>query len=130
LIEGSDDFYLTGFDIYRDFYVIEGRRAGLDHIELRYYDDPARVEPIVFPEASYSAGLSDNPEWAVDKLRLSYESMVSPATTFDYYLSDKRLEVLKVQEIPSGYDASLYVTERVEIDARDGTKVPVSIVMR
>ncbi|MET0589422.1 MAG: S9 family peptidase [Novosphingobium sp.] len=130
LIEGSDDFYLTGFDLYRDFYVIEGRRAGLDQIELRYYDDPTRVEPIVFPEASYSAGLSDNPEWAVEKLRLSYESMVSPATVYDYHLSDKSLEVLKVQEIPSGYDASLYATERLEIVARDGTKIPVSIVMR
>lgn len=130
LIEGSDEFYLTGFELYRDFYVVEGRRAGLDQIELRYYDDPARIEPIAFPEASYDAGLGDNPEWAVDKLRLSYTSMVSPATTFDYHLADKRLEVLKVQEIPSGYDASHYVTERLEIPARDGTLVPVSVVMR
>ena len=130
LIEGSDAFYLTGFDLFRDFYVIEGRLAGLDQIELRYYDDPARVEPIVFPEASYSAGLGDNPEWAVSKLRLSYESMVSPATVYDYHFADQSLEVLKVQELPSGYDASLYVTERLEITARDGTLVPVSVVMR
>ncbi len=130
LIEGSDAFYLTGFDLFRDFYVIEGRRAGLDRIEVRYYDDPARIEPIAFPEASYSAGLSDNPEWAVDTLRLSYESMVSPATVYDYSVADRTLETLKVQEIPSGYDASLYVTERLEITARDGTAIPVSVVMR
>jgi oligopeptidase B len=130
LIEGSDAFYLTGFDLFRDFYVVEGRLAGLDQIELRYYNDPGRVEPIVFPEASYSAGLGDNPEWAVEKLRLSYESMVSPATVYDYHLADKSLEVLKVQELPSGYDASLYVTKRLEIAARDGTMVPVSVVMR
>ncbi|MEO5587839.1 MAG: S9 family peptidase [Novosphingobium sp.] len=130
LIEGSDAFYLTGVDLFRDFYVIEGRRAGLDHIDVRYYDDPARIEPIVFPEASFSAGLGDNPEWAVDTLRLSYESMVSPATVFDYTLADQTLEVLKVQEIPSGYDASLYVTERLEIVARDGTAIPVSVVSR
>ncbi|HEY0958120.1 MAG TPA: S9 family peptidase [Novosphingobium sp.] len=130
LIEGTDAFYLTGFDLFRDFYIVEGRRAGLDQIELRYYDDPARVEPVTFPEASYSAGLGDNPEWAVDKLRLSYESMVSPSTVFDYHLADKRLEVLKVQEIPSGYDAALYRTERLEITARDGTAIPVSVVMR
>ena len=130
LIEGSDAFYLTGFDLFRDFYVIEGRRAGLDQIELRYYDDPARIEPINFPEASYSAGLGDNPEWAVDKLRLSYESMVSPATVYDYHLADRSLEVLKVQELPCGYDAALYTTERLEIAARDGTLVPVSVVMR
>lgn len=130
LIEGSDAFYLTGFDLFRDFYVIEGRRAGLDQIEVRYYDDPARVEPIVFPEASYSAGLGDNPEWAVDTLRLSYESMVSPASVLDYSVAARTLTTLKVQEIPSGYDASLYVTERLEIPARDGTLIPVSVVMR
>ena len=130
LIEGSDQFYLTGFELFRDFYVIEGRRGGLDQIEVRYYDDPARIEPISFPEASYSAGLGDNPEWAVDRLRLSYESMVSPATVYDYHLADQRLEVLKVQEIPSGYNAALYITERLEIPAQDGTLIPVSLVMR
>jgi oligopeptidase B len=130
LIEGSDAFYLTGFDLFRDFYVTEGRRAGLDCIEVRYYDDPARIEEIAFPEASYTAGLSDNPEWAMDTLRLAYASMVSPATVFDYSVKDRTLETLKVQEIPSGYDASLYTTERLEITARDGTAIPVSIVMR
>jgi oligopeptidase B len=130
VIEGSYEFYLTGVSLFRDFYVVEGRRAGLDAIELRWYDDPARIEPVGFPEASYDAGLGDNPEWAMDKLRLSYTSMVSPATTYDYHVAERRLEVLKVQEIPSGYDASLYVTERLEIDARDGTAIPVSLVMR
>lgn len=130
LIEGTDDFYLTGFDLFRDFYVVEGRVRGLDRIEVRYYDDPARIEPIAFPEASYEASLGDNPEWAMDKLRVSYESMVSPASVYDYHVADGRLELLKTQEIPSGYDASLYETARLEVTARDGTAVPVSVVWR
>ena len=130
LVKGTDEFYLTGFELFRDFFVVEGRVRGLDTIELRWYDDPARIEPIVFPESSYSAGLGDNPEWAMDTLRLSYESMVSPATVFDYSVAARTMEVLKVQEIPSGYDASLYLTERLEIPARDGTAIPVSVVYR
>ncbi len=130
LIAGSDALYLTGFDLFRDFYVVEGRVRGLDQITLRWYDEPARVQPIVFPEASYDAGLAENPEWATDRLRLSYESMVSPATVYDYHIADARLEVLKVQEVPSGYDPALYTTERLEIAARDGVMVPVSVVMR
>lgn len=130
LIEGSDDFYLTGFELFRDFYVVEGRVRGLDRIEVRYYDDPARVEPIEFPEASYSAGLSNNPEWHTDTLRLSYESMVKPSSVLDFNVAARTLETLKVQEIPSGYDESLYATERLEITARDGTAIPVSIVYR
>jgi oligopeptidase B len=129
LLEGTDAFYLTGFELFRDFFVVEGRRAGLDTIELRWYEEE-EFQPILFPEASYSAGLGDNPEWDVDRLRISYESMVSPATVYDYHVADGRLETLKVQQIPSGYDETLYKTERLEIAARDGTKIPVSVVMR
>jgi oligopeptidase B len=56
--------------------------------------------------------------------------MVTPATVYDYHPAEKRLETRKVQEIPSGYDASLYVTERLMIEARDGAKVPVSVLRR
>ena len=130
LVEGTEDFYLTGFDLFRDFYVTEGRVRGLDRIEVRSYAAPARIEPITFPEASYEAGLADNPEWTTDRLRLTYESMISPATVYDYHVATGALEPLKVQEIPSGYDASLYRTERLEIAERDGTMVPVSIMAR
>ena len=130
LIAGSDEFYLTDVSLFRDFYVTEGRLAGLDQVQIRDYADASRIRPIAFPEASYDAGLSNNPEYAVDKLRLAYESMVTPDSVYDYHLADGSLELLKQQEIPSGYDKDLYRTERVEITARDGTRIPVSIVMR
>ncbi len=129
LLAGSDEFYLTGFELYRDFYVTEGRLAGLDQVQLRQYGSDT-VTPIAFPEASYDTGLSNNPEYAVDKLRLAYQSMVTPSSVYDYHVADGRLELLKQQEIPSGYDASLYKTERLMVTARDGTQVPVSVVMR
>ncbi|MFN4222614.1 MAG: prolyl oligopeptidase family serine peptidase, partial [Novosphingobium meiothermophilum] len=110
--------------------VVEGRVRGLDRIEVRYYDDPARIEPVVFPEASYEASLGENPEWDMTVLRVGYESMVSPASVYDYDVASRSLTLLKVQEIPSGYDASLYETARLEIAARDGTMVPVSVVWR
>jgi len=128
LIPGSDRHYLTDLALFQDFYVTEGRVDGLDQIELRDYADPSKAEKIVFPEASYEAGLGDNPEYAITKLRLDYESMVTPETVYDFHLADKRLEVLKVQEIPSGYDASQYETERLMITVRDGVQVPVSIL--
>jgi oligopeptidase B len=56
--------------------------------------------------------------------------MVSPATVYDYHVADRSLDLLKVQELPSGYDAALYITERLEIPARDGTLIPVSVVSR
>src|SRR3546814_8028677 len=71
-------------------------------------DLPKRIP---FPEASYSASLDDNPEYDVTKLRIGYESMVTPDTIYDYHLATGDLEVLKVQEIPSGYDATRYRSE-------------------
>jgi oligopeptidase B len=125
----SDHFYLTDVSLFKTFYVTEGREDGLDQIELRDYATNA-AERITFPEASYVAGLDDNPEYDVKTLRISYESMVSPETIFDLDLTTRERTVLKVQEIPSGYDASQYASERLVITARDGTPVPVSIVYR
>ncbi|WP_298471145.1 S9 family peptidase [uncultured Erythrobacter sp.] len=130
VIAGSNEFYLTDFELFKDFFVTEGRLNGLDQIQLRQYDAPLDITPITFPEASYSAGLSNNPEYNQTRLRLGYESMVTPDSVYDYDVASASLELLKQQEIPSGYDASLYTTERLEIEARDGTMVPVSVVMR
>ncbi len=130
LVPGSDEFYLDGFSLFKDFYVTEGRLRGLDQIQLRDYADPARIKPIAFNEASFTTGLDSNPEYDTDRLRLAYESMVTPDSVYDYHVATGELELLKQQEIPSGYDGSKYRVERIEIAARDGTMVPVSIVSR
>lgn len=128
-IAANTDFYMTGVTTFADFFVVEGREKGLDQIEIHRYAGGA-PKRIKLPEASYTAGLDENPEYKVSKLRLSYESMVTPDTVLEYDVASGAMTTLKVQEIPSGYDASQYVTERVEITARDGTKVPVSVVYK
>ncbi|MFN3518128.1 MAG: S9 family peptidase [Sphingomonas sp.] len=128
LIGPSRHFYMTGVECYRDFFVVEGREDGLDQVAIHRYDAPTVAERIDFPEASYAAGLGDNPEYDQTVLRVGYESMVTPGTVYDYDTATRGLTVLKVQEIPSGYEAGEYSTERLHITARDGTEVPVSIV--
>ncbi|MBM7404645.1 MULTISPECIES: S9 family peptidase [Sphingomonas] len=123
----SDHFYMTGVTTFADFFVVEGREDGLDQIFLHRYEG-GEATAIAFPEASYVVGLGDNPEYAVTTLRLGYESMVTPGTVIEYDVATAEQRVLKVQTIPSGYDASKYATERLKIVARDGTQVPVSVV--
>ncbi|WP_428631522.1 S9 family peptidase [Sphingopyxis sp.] len=130
LIPGSDESYITGLAIFRDYFVLEAREKGVDQVDIRRYDAPLTPGRIEFPEATYVAGLGDNPEYHQDKLRLDYESMVTPDTVFDYDLASKKLETLKVQEIPSGYNGQEYVTELVNMPSRDGTAVPVSLVYK
>ena len=131
LIPGSDHSYITGFSVFRDYFVLEAREDGLDQVDVRQYDAPLTPGRIQFPAATYVAGLGDNPEYHQDKLRLDYESMVTPDTVYDFNIATGKLETLKVQEIPSGYDATQYVTERVNLPSRDGkTMIPASLVYK
>ena len=127
LIPGSDRTYLRGVSSHRDHLLVTSRVDGLDQLVLRDYASGAE-ERVPFAEASYNASFAGNPEYAPAAYRVAYSSMVTPATIYDYHSADDRLESLKVQEIPSGYDRSKYVTERLMIPARDGKQVPVSIV--
>ncbi|HVL79756.1 MAG TPA: S9 family peptidase [Sphingomicrobium sp.] len=128
VIAGSDRIYLRGVTAYRDHLAIQQRVDGLDQLVLRGYDGEERQIP--FGEATYSAGFSGNPEFAPEAYRIGFSSMVTPGTVYDYHPDDDRLEVLKVQEIPSGYDGSQYESERLMVPARDGKQVPVSVVYR
>ena len=127
LVPGSDRTYLRRLSAHRDHLLITSRVDGLDQLALRDYVS-GKQERVPFTEASYSAKFSRNPEYAPAAYRLSYSSMVTPATVFDYHPGEHRLETLKVQQIPSGYDPGNYVTERLMIPARDGKQVPVSLV--
>ena len=129
LIAGSDDTYLRGVTSHRDHLLVTSRVDGLDQLHLRDYAS-GNQERVPFGEASYSASFAGNPEFAPASYRLSYSSMVTPGTVYDYHPAEQRLETRKVQEIPSGYDPSLYVTERLTITARDGARVPVSVLRR
>ena len=128
MIPGSDSVYIRGVTAFRDHLAVTERVNGLDQIRLRSYD--GQESRIPFPEASYTVGLGNNPEYAPAAYRLSYSSMVTPPTTYDWHPAQRRMESLKVQRIPSGYDPSQYVTERVMIPSRDGQQIPVSIVYR
>jgi len=130
VIAGTDEFYLTDFELFEGFMVTEGRLNGLDQVQIRQYDTPGAAQVVTFPEASYSAGLSNNPEYDQTVLRMAYESMITPDSVYDYDVASNSLELLKQQEIPSGYDPDLYETQRVMVEARDGVMIPVSVVMR
>ncbi|MDO6415669.1 S9 family peptidase [Sphingomonas sp. BIUV-7] len=126
VIAGSDETYLTGHASFAKHLAVSARIGGLDQILLRTYEGDTHA--IAFPEASYSAGLGGNPEYDPEAYRIGYSSLVTPSTVYDYHPAERRLEMLKVQEVPSGYDASLYATERLSVPARDGKAIPVSIV--
>jgi oligopeptidase B len=128
LIPGSDDVYLLGMQTFKDFIALQARDKGIEQIRIRDYQ--GNSHDVAFPEQIYSASLGNNSQFDQDFVRLDYESMITPHTVFDYELQRKSLTTRKVHDIPSGYDKSQYVTERIMAPSRDGIQVPVSIVYK
>ncbi len=128
VIAASDRHYIRGLTAFTSYLAISERIAGLDQIRLHLGD--GRDHYVAFPEASYTASLGTNAEPDAPVLRLGYSSMVTPNTVFDYDVAAQTLCPRKVQQVPSGYDAGAYETLRLTATARDGTAVPVSVVMR
>ena len=128
LVAGSDEHYIRDFAAFADFIVVQERLDGLDQIRL--IDRAGESFYVRFPESSYGVGIGANKEFEARIVRLNYTSLVTPDTVFDCDLQTGALRERKVQRIPSGYDPSSYVTERALAPARDGVRVPVSIVYR
>jgi oligopeptidase B len=128
LIAGSDRDYITGIAAFASYLAVQGRRDGVDRIVLRAHD--GRETELPFTEAAYTAALGTNLEPDAPLLRVTYASMITPATVFDYDVEAGTLITRKVQEVPSGYDPRLYDSQRLWVTARDGARIPVAIVYR
>ena len=126
LLQGDESLYLQHFHVTDDYVAVEERIDGLD--QVRIIDREGNSTHVSFPEEAYHAYIQFDPEFDVNTLRLAYTSLTTPWTDFDYHIDTEDLELRKVQEIPSGYDASQFVTHRELATARDGVQVPVSLV--
>jgi oligopeptidase B len=120
---------LGGVEMFRDFYVVSER--GNATPVLRVFDfKGGKATDIGVPEPVYHIGLSTNREFDTAKVRYSYQSFITPASTYDYDVKTGKSELLKQQPVLGGYDPTLYKSERVYATAPDGTRVPVSLVYK
>ncbi len=124
------DTLVTGVDAFADFLVLYERRGGLQHIRISDPDGLSHVQYVPFPEPVYSIYPSHNPEYKTDRLRFHYSSLTTPNSVIDYHLPGGQWELRKQDEIPSGYDAGQYVSERIYATSADGARVPISIVYK
>ena len=123
------DVMLNDIEVFEDFYVRVEREQGLPQLTVVKFAT-GETKRITYPEPVYTASAQINREYKTNKFRYAYQSLVTPASVFDYYVDEHRSTLLKQTEVPGGYDASKYASERVWATARDGVKVPVSIVYR
>jgi oligopeptidase B len=127
VIPHRDDVLLEGMEIFNEYLALSERKNGITQIRIISEKEDHYIE---FPEDAYVANISVNRLYDTDQLRLVYQSMTTPSSTFDYDMSGRSLRLLKQQEVLGGFDKENYQSERVFAKARDGKKVPISIVYR
>ena len=119
--------FIEGFQPFDSFIAIEERANGNKHIRL--LSNSGKSTDVASDEPAYSMSIDTNPETASGKLRYTYDSLTTPEITYEVDAKTGARTLLKRTPSP-GYDPSQYVTERVWTTARDGTKVPVSLVYK
>jgi oligopeptidase B len=126
-IAHRDDVFIEGFELFDGFTAVSERSDGLERLRLLRKD--GREEYVKADEPAYAMGLSVNAEPDTPWLRYSYTSLTTPMTTFEVNVETGERKLLKREPV-LGYDPDKYVTERLWAVARDGVKVPVSLVYR
>jgi oligopeptidase B len=121
---------IDAISFFKGYAVVSELENGLEYI--RVMDRKTRRAPtrIETPESVYTMGLSSNPEYDTPAIRYNYSSMITPNSTYEFDFKTRKSALIKQQEIPSGYDKAQYETKRVWAEARDGVKVPVSLVWK
>lgn len=129
VIPHRSDVLLQGVEEFKDFIVLNERKDGLVKLRIRSIDGN-NEHYINFGEAAYAAGVGTNPEYNTAKLRYNYTSLTTPNSVYDYDMASKEKKLMKQQEVVGGYNAADYITERLYATAKDGTKVPISLVYK
>jgi oligopeptidase B len=129
VIPHRDNVFFQGAEIFRDYLVVAERKDGLIQIRVKPWDG-SEEHYLDFGEPAYSASVLGNYEFDTRALRFVYTSLTTPMSTIDYDMASREKTLLKEEEVLGGFDKNDYETERVWAVARDGVRVPISLVYR
>jgi oligopeptidase B len=128
-IEHNPKIKIDGLTTFANHLVVSEKEGGLNY--LRVIDMKTKQSHrITTDESDYALFLGGNPEFNTTTVRFNYQSMVTPNSVYDYDMNTRQRKLLKQQEVLGGYDAKKYEAKRIWGVARDGTKVPVSLVYK
>jgi len=129
VIAHRKDVFLEDFDVFEHHLVLTEKsnaQSAIRIINWTTHND----HYITFEEEAYAVQSTVNPDFKTQQLRFSYTSMTTPASVFEYDMESKQRTLLKQQEILGGFDKDDYISKRIWVTARDGVKVPMSLVYK
>jgi oligopeptidase B len=129
VIAHRDEVHLLDFDVFDNHLVLNERGNGLRGLRI-INQTSGKDQYINFGENAYTAWISTNREFNTNILRYGYSSLVTPSSTFDYNMDTGEKTLMKQNEVVGGYNSDNYYSERLYAKARDGKKIPISLVYR
>ncbi|MCP1383182.1 S9 family peptidase [Runella salmonicolor] len=120
---------IEGIEVFEKYMVVTKRVNGLLEMNVREIAS-GTTKTVNFPEPVYTAYSNGTPEFTSTKFRYSYTSLNRPTTIYDYDMVTNQATKLKEREVPSGFNADDYEVKRLWAVAKDGVKVPLSIVYK
>jgi oligopeptidase B len=130
VIAHREDVLIEDIEIFSNYLVVEERSNGLNHIRIMPWSGEGEYY-LPFGSETYNAYTTTNVDFDTDILRYSYQSMATPSSVIDFNMKNKEKEIKKEQAVLGGqFDKNNYIEERVWATAKDGTKVPISLVYR
>ncbi len=127
-IPHRENVLLEDVEIFKEYFVLSERENGLNRLKINRWDGKDAYY-LPFESETYTANVSTNPDFNTEILRYSYNSLGTPASVIDFNMRTQEKEIKKEQEVLGGkFDKADYVEKRVWATARDGVKVPMSII--
>ncbi len=129
MIAHDNNVLIQGMDVFKNYLAVSERKNGLTQVHIINLQSNAG-HYLAFDEPVYLANLMYTPDYNSDVIRFNYTSLITPSTVYDYNMGTKEKKQMKQQEVVGGYDKNQYETERLFATAKDGTKIPMSIVYK
>ncbi len=129
MIPHDKDVLIQGIDLFKNYLAVSERKNGLTQVHIINLQNNAS-HYLSFEEPVYLASLMSTPDFNSEVVRFNYTSLTTPSTVYDYNMGTKEKKQMKQQEVVGGYDKNQYETERLFATAKDGTKIPISIVYK
>lgn len=121
--------FLQSIEVMKNHLVVKEKENGM--LRMVVHNLTSNEEKVIpTQDPIYGAYFNENPEMDTNKLRIYYSSLTTPGSIIDINLDTLESEVMKQTRVSDTFDSSAYASERVMIEARDGTSVPVSLVYR
>ena len=128
LLPHREDVLIEDIELFDQYWVVNERENGLSRLRIMRWDDTADYY-LPIEEETYSLNFSFNPEFRSNQLRYVFNSLTTPSSVIEFDMASQQKTILKTQEVLGGdFDPSHYVSKRLWADARDGSKIPISLV--